>query len=338
VPSKGKVKGITCFSDTPVRQSWLYQHQQDISDRPFLEAVYAHAYNNFSAYLKLFLLANLIWDERVKDEALRQKCLEYFNTNALPLELQTFLFDPNAPFAKLRFQINIQDFMPGQELIQCLRPHYAVANMPFPAGRGAADLVNGDFAMKLYGAHFTNQNNEDGTSHFPYELPLGFLLKKVHIHEGTTKTDGVVHHFWVASPNNCQIANTDKHNISQSFYSVVMGKCMQYCATYSDTRPWDGDVTAIVTLHIVLEDGSGYSDADIIKRNSTKSLPETAKKCYDAWEDRHQHDIAKTKNPFKEFYDLLKKVDDDVAHPADRTPRRPPPRPIVTIRPTVTPT
>ncbi|MDR2420060.1 MAG: hypothetical protein LBD40_01950, partial [Puniceicoccales bacterium] len=151
VPSKGKVKGITCFSDTPVRQSWLYQHQQDISDRPFLEAVYVHSYGSvtFNPYGSLSLV-NLIWDERVKGEALREKCSEYFNVDALPQELRDFLFGPNAPFAKLRFQIHIQRYMDGSkqveettsdgkkqkitvpDLVQCLRPHYAVANMPFP--------------------------------------------------------------------------------------------------------------------------------------------------------------------------------------------------------------
>jgi hypothetical protein len=153
-------------------------------------------------------------------------------------------------------------------------------------------------------------------------------LKTVHTHKGEGD-------FWLASPNKCQIVGTDHHDISRSFYSVVMGKCMQYCDDYRDERPWDDEVTAIVTLHIVLEDNGGYTDADIVRRNHTGLLSEIAKKCYDDWETKHQPNAVKLKNPFKEFYDLFKKVGDDAAHPAG-APKPAPrlmPRLVVTTTP-----
>ncbi|MDR2420061.1 MAG: hypothetical protein LBD40_01955 [Puniceicoccales bacterium] len=327
--------GRICFSEQPIRKSWLYQH----IGRPFFEAVYVHSYTSFSSYGSL-LLANLIWDEKAKGEALREKCSEYFNVDALPQELRDFLFGPNAPFAKLRFQINMQHYMPGEkqvkgsdgkennvaDLVQCLRPHYAVANMPFPDNKsGVADLVNGDFAMKLYGAHFTDQNNHASTSpHLPNGLPSGFLLRRVHIHEGINvdTVSGVTHHFWLASPNNCQIADTDNHDISQSFYSVVMGKCMHYCDDYRDARPWDGDVTAIVTLHIILrpesieianvrkwlQDGRiaqaiyRIGDGVAFPISDGEPLPFVAQKLSLAYMGSNEPQF---KNPFKELCSLL---------------------------------
>jgi hypothetical protein len=317
--------GRICFSETPIRKSWLYQH---IGGRPFFEAVYVHSYTHFRPYGSL-LLANLIWDEKAKGEALQQKCSEYFNVDALPQELRDFLLAPNAPFAKLRFQINMQYYMLGKEPkddkkddpTQILRPHYAVANMLFPEGRRPADLVNGTFAMRLWGASFTNPDSEGGTSHFPHRLPQGFSSRSVHIHEGIhihEGTEKVVHHFWLASPNNCQIAGTENHKKGRSFYSVVMGKCMQYRDAYSDNRPWDNDVTAIVTLHILLPVATrvgslklittgktvGYgitfasgSSVDILKDTPLSSV---AKVLYQAWETTDNDE-----NLFQAFYDLF---------------------------------
>jgi hypothetical protein len=317
---------------TPTRQSWLYQTFW----RLFSEAVYVHSYTGFNPSGSL-LLANIIWDEMAKNEALEQSCLRHFNTDALAPELQDFLFDPNAPFAKLRIQVNIQCYMMGRKQVettktdgkkekiwvndplQCLRPHYAVANMPCAgaAGRGklCPALVGGLFAMRLYGTSFTDNPPDIGKNiwYFPQErrLPKGFDLRVVSTHEGSNwdrdQKKSFPAGYWLASPNNCKIANTDNHNISQSFYSVVMGKCMQYCDVYRDDRPWDDDVTAIVTLHIVLEDASPRgSDADVVRNNCAGSLSETAQRCYDAWEAKHQHDAVKLKNPFEEFYNLLK--------------------------------
>ena len=282
------------------------------------------------------MLANLIWDERAKGEELEQTCSGRFNTDVLPLELQEFLFDPNAPFTKLRFQINIQRYMPGKkqvtekgpdgkdrktkadDLTQCLRPHYAVANMPCANTAGRDKLcpavVGGLFAMRLYGTYFMDNPPDKGTPHFPRErLPAGFDLRAVSTHEqwvwDQVQRKNVLGGCWVASPNNCQIANTDDHNISQSFYSAVMGKCMQYRDDYRDVsdRRWDDEVTAIVTLHIVLQgDWRSGGDADIVGPNVTGSLSETAQKCYDAWATKHQRDAVKHKNPFEEFYNLCR--------------------------------
>jgi hypothetical protein len=331
------------FSENPIRRSWLYHC---ILGHPFLEAVYVHSYNRFFLSGSR-LLANLIWDERAKGEALQQKCSECFNVDALPKELRDFLFDHNAPFSKLRFQVNVQYYMPGErlvkqrgpdgkeqetlvpDLIQCLRPHYAVANMPFPGGN-PKDLVCGLFAMKLYGAEFTDKRNEGGISHFPHGLPSGFLLKTVHTHEGTTDVYGTIYHHWLASPNNCQIAGTDNHNISQSFYSVVMGKCMQFCDAYDNNRPWDeNEVTAIVTLHILSSEEMWYPllredsrDNDVVKESDVvrlmcrpftsgeelfpidreESLSSVAQKLYMTYTIAHGRE---SKNPFEELCTLL---------------------------------
>jgi hypothetical protein len=321
------IEHIPHFADSPVRQSWLYQ----IYIRPFLEAVYTHSYTGFNPAGSL-LLANLIWDAEEKGEVLEQTCSGRFNTDALPPELQDLLFDPNPPFAKLRFQINIQPYMNGWKQVeettsdgkkqkitvpdptQCLRPHYAVANMPCANASGRDKLcpavVGGLFAMRLYGTYFIDNPN-GGTSHFPQEfLPAGFSLRTISTHEQWQDAKKKIPAgCWVASPNNCKIANTDNHNISQSFYSAVMGRCMQYCDDYRDinARPWDAEVTAIVTLHILLENVSGSSDADIVRHNAaTGSLSEIAQKCYDAWETKHRSDAIKRKNPFEEFYNLLR--------------------------------
>jgi hypothetical protein len=317
------IRHIAHFSnvDIPVRQSWLYQ----TSGRPFLEAVYVHSYTQFNPYGSA-LLANLLWDVKEKSEALERRCLKFFNTDALPPELQDFLFDPNAPFSKLRFQINVQRYMPGwkrvknvdvPDPIQLLRPHYAVANMPClersgEGGRGfCTAIVGGGFATRLYGAEFQDAP-DGGNPYFKGHLPQGFCLKPVSTHEGAWWNEGLKKSFpagyWLASPDRCQIVGTDIHRISRSFYSVVMGKCMQYCDDYKEVkdRPWDSGNTAIVTLHVVLTE----HDEDIIRHYSdgsqSLSLSRIAKECHDAWEETHKADNPKPKNPFTEFHDLLR--------------------------------
>jgi hypothetical protein len=327
--------GKICFSERPIRRSWLYQN----IGRPFFEAVYVHSYTNFNSFGSL-LLANLIWDERAKGEALRQKCSEYFNVDALPQELRDFLFAPNAPFAKLCFQVNVQFYMLGEKLvkvpdreeawvpdpIQCIRPHYAVANMPCARASGrdklCQDIVGGCFAMRLYGACFKHKPSDSvdvGLFHFQEHLPKGFSLRAISTHE-QWEEENVPAGYWVASPENCQIADTDNHNISQSFYSVVMGKCMQYCDDYRDARPWDGEVTAIVTLHIPLRPGAiedvqpnpldnriaqvsyriGNGEAFFICEG--EPLSSVAQKLFLAYTGS---DESQSKNPFEELHNLL---------------------------------
>jgi hypothetical protein len=294
------------------RFSFLYQTNPDFLR--FFEAVYVHAYTDFTPPGTV-LLVNLIWDVGERSEDLRQVCRQRFNTDALPQELQDFLFQENPPFAKLRVQVLMHPYRKGAAKIQLLRPHYAVANMPFQ--HGAGDLVCGLFAMRLYGAQFVNGGNEGGTSHFPTPLPPGFCLKSVHTHSGADKRNNEV---WIASPDNCQIAETDDHGVSRSFFSVVMGKCMQYCDHYSRSRPWDAEVTAIVTLHILSNRGESFYDSDISLLEYYKNkqgtrvepaipdgtpLSAAAKILHDAWEIKHRADNPKPKNPFQEFYDLV---------------------------------
>jgi hypothetical protein len=294
---QAKASNKKFFSDLELRPSQLY------GSFLFQEAVYAHAYTRFHAMSAslLPLLANLVWDQRAKGNELKKYCQSRFNTQALPQALQDLLFNPNAPFARLRFQVNIQPYMPGEQKIHCLRPHYAVANMP--CQRGAKDLVCGLFAMRLYGAQFANNANEQGTSHFTAPLPSGFCLKKVHTHTGNGADDRI----WIASPNNCPIAGTDNHDVSCSFFSVVMGKCMQYCKQYSDQRPWDSEVTAIVTLHILLENKFDIGDMDSVQSHSAANitLPELVAAMHAAWENRHGNERPKPKNPFMELHALM---------------------------------
>jgi hypothetical protein len=215
-------------------------------------------------------------------------------------------------------------YRPGEEKIQLLRPHYAVANMPFQ--RGAGNLVNGNFAMRLYGAKFRYEGNEGGTSHFPAKLPPGFYLKGVHTHSGRDKNNNEI---WIASPNNCQIDGTDEHSVSRSFYSVVMGKCMQYCDSYSNNRHWDTEVTAIVTLHTLFDFSSkGFYEMDmsLLERYKDEqgkkidpAIPDgtplsvAAKTLHGAWEIMHRNDQPKPKNPFQELYELVGVQEDPAA-------------------------
>jgi hypothetical protein len=310
---------------TPLRPSWLYRASLEggYNVPLYYEAVYVHSYHSRTGPGCSPLLANILWDVKEKGEALRQKCSERFNVDALPQDLQNFLFNPNAPFAKLRFQVNMQFYMWNKgRKTQLLRPHYAVANMPFPGGK-PTDLVCGRFAMKLYGAEFENKGSEsEHLSHFLHELPPGFCLKLVHTHEkDAIKIWDKWHKSWVASPENCQIAGTDNHTVGRSLYSVVMGKCMQYCDDYSDNRPWDkNEVTAIVTLHILLPESTGieiYETAvgdgpwknalQITFRNGQQavmcegiSISDTSESLYSANEM-----AANGKNLFQEFYDLF---------------------------------
>jgi hypothetical protein len=280
----------------------------------FFEAVYVHAYTDFDPP-GTTLLVNLILDAREKSEDLRQICRQRFNTDALPKELQELLFQENPPFSKLRVQILMHPYREGKEKIQLLRPHYAVANMPFQ--HGAGNLVCGTFAMRLYGAQFMNNGNEVGTSHFPTPLPPGFCLKNVHTHSGTDKQNREI---WIASPNNCQIAGTENYSISRSFFSVVMGKCMQYCDNYSNGRPWDTEATAIVTLHILSNRSENFYSSDISLLECYKNaegkrvepaipdgtpLSVAAKILYNAWEIMHRGDKPKPKNPFQELCELV---------------------------------
>ncbi|MDR0557034.1 MAG: hypothetical protein LBG43_04080 [Treponema sp.] len=123
---------------------------------------------------------------------------------------------------------------------------------------------------------------------------------------------------WGVSPSNCCIAGTGNNKVSQSFYSIVIGKCMAYCDTYQapNQRPWDPEITAIVTLHIVLENGFGYTDTRIVQHNATENqtLSTVAQTIYEGWEEKHQGDAPnqKPKNPFQAFYDLMRVEAPDV--------------------------
>jgi hypothetical protein len=321
------LRGARFFDAYPVRSSWLYRAQPPDSGFPFLsEVVNVNPYNTELSSGGSPVLANLIWNAKEKGEALRRRCLERLNVDALPKELRNFLFDPNAPFSKLRFQIHIQHYMPGWKEVhdknvpdptQCLRPHSSVANMPFQDKK--ADLVNGLFAIWLCGADLQDKRNEEGTPHFTARLPPGFCLKMVNIHAGDgIKTGDKPQRMWIASPNNCQIAGTDDHTTGRSFYSVVMGKCMQYCDAYSDTRPWDDDVTAIVTLHILLPDdtemrmhelwqGEKFINAlSITFRSGRRALIPEGMPLSSAAEALHRAGEMATddKNLFQSLYDL----------------------------------
>jgi hypothetical protein len=327
---------IVCFSETPVRQSWLYDIRTSAANfrRPFLEAVYVHSYDTFNACTHLLLLSNLIWGEKAKGEELRQKFEERFNIDAIPPVLLNDLLSLslNDLFGEIYFQINVQCFIPGREMIQCLRPHYMIANMPYPDNIYPCELIRKPVLMKLYGKRFSDNNNDGGaTSDISITPPAGFLLKWVHTHEGSNR--GM---YWRASPNNCQILGTDNHGVSISFFSVVVCRCIPHQDTYNSDRKFEDKYKIFVTLHIVLEDSRFDTDADIARHNTTGSLCEIAKKYHDAWETKHQSDSPKPKNPFREFYDLLRPNDPPEAHPtADGAPAPRPRLPMVTIRPAV---
>jgi hypothetical protein len=274
----------------------------------FPEAVCVHSYTDFGPILCEKLFVNLLWNETAKGDALRQRCQIFFNVDALPQELQGFLFDPNAPFGRLRFQILAQPYNEGQNKTQILRPHYAIANGIFP-GKGSPPLVYARYAMRLFGANFIdNQDNNGNDRHYGHagflgERPQGFLLKEVNTHEGLQ--GGLP--MWVVSPNNCRIAGTNDYTKNKVFYSVVIGRCMEF----NEFDNWEQDNTAIVTLHILLSTGDHGSLCDEMMRHEEsyekiQSLPVLAKALYDHWNDSHQNDHPKPENPFKTLHNLVK--------------------------------
>jgi hypothetical protein len=315
---EGDCLGRFFYSNFKERRSLIYAFPKN-NCYPFPEAVFIHAYNSFMS-LSEILAANLLWEETAKGEDLRKICQTYFNVDPLPQDLQNILFDTNPSFHKVRFQIVIQPYLTGQDsdskgndYTQLLRPHYAIANGLCPGGKEkhCQALVNARYAMRLFGTSFIDAHHSeaatDSTTNpagFQGTLPENFLLKNVSTHEGTTiqhNKEKIPSGSWVASPNNCQIANTGNHEKSQSFFSCVIGRCM----VYNQPNDWEPENTMIVTLHILLSWSDLHSTENTLRKTDPHHLSVLAQNLHSFWEKSHEKDDPKPENPFAIFYELM---------------------------------
>ncbi|MDR0739138.1 MAG: hypothetical protein LBF33_03205 [Oscillospiraceae bacterium] len=272
------------------------------------QVVMLHKYDGHSGF-SYGAVADIILNNHKKGVELLKDFGNFMNVNALPPDLRDFLFQSDAPFEKLRFQVVIQRNDSSLNDPLCLRPHYAIANMP--GGGKHENLLRGVFAIRVYGAEFLPEDNEaspECSSNFDRILPKGFSLKEVNTHSSENAE------CWIASPNNCRIKGTELgDNKSVCFFSVVLGNCMQHLENYEEDRRlfWESKPTAIVTLHVVASSGIGYTDVDILRESLERqwrhggTFSDFVGGLHAYWQHRFGSN-SERQNPFSKLNELFK--------------------------------
>ncbi|MDR0728283.1 MAG: hypothetical protein LBF21_01555 [Puniceicoccales bacterium] len=277
-------------------------------ERPFSRFVTLHPYRDFTPR-RSPLAADILLDTEAKGEELCQICEQSFNPEALPPELRAVLFNPQAPWDKLRLQVHAQFYqLPnGQgegESTHHLYPHHAISprQMNFV-------LFTGEYcAMRLFGATFED-NRHDSSAQRPdarhtlsrEQLPEGFLSKQVN-----ADTHIPFPHFLRPLADRCRVVGTDDPNVSRSFFSFVMGYCLSK----------GNGITAVLTLHILLASPDGVLPERI---PAGSSLRDTARILYEEGETRAEG-RQQPSNPWETLWALVRGEDEPLPEPRPEEP------------------
>ncbi|MDR2377297.1 MAG: hypothetical protein LBD54_00920 [Puniceicoccales bacterium] len=272
-------------------------------ERLFPRFVTLHPHRDFTLRRSL-LAADLLPDTEAKGEELRQICEQSFNPEALPPELRAVLFNPQAPWDRLRLQVHAQFYqLPNGQgeggSTHHLHPHHAI-----PPRQMNFVIFTGEYcAMRLFGADFED-NRHDSSAQRPdarhtlsrEQLPEGFLSKQV-----SAAINIPFPHFLRPLSDRCRIADTDDPNVSRSFFSFVMGYCLSR----------GNGITAVLTLHILLASPDGVLPERI---PAGSSLQDTARTLYEEWETRAEG-RQQPSNPWETLWALVRGEDEPLPEP-----------------------